>query len=300
MMITAPNSESPRGHVGHQPIRLLGNSDKSEVLNFLSARPLHTFIMSSWIADNGVDSPLNRGNFYGYRDASGQLDGVALIGHVTLFETKSDTALAGFTDLTQKCSFARTVLSEAETMSRFMTLNENSSRAPRRICRELLLEKQNPESLNLVSSLRPATSADLDLVVPVHAQLAFEESGVNPLAVDASGFRKRCARRLQQGRVWVAIENGRLKFKADVVSNTPDVVYLEGVYVSAEHRGNGYGARCMTQITNHLLEQTKAVCILVNEVNSAAQKSYHKAGFRFREYYDTVFLNPQYEQGAPA
>jgi len=152
--------------------------------------------MSSWIADNGVDSPLNRGNFYGYRDASGQLDGVALIGHVTLFETKSDTALAGFTDLTQKCSFARTVLSEAETMSRFMTLNENSSRAPRRICRELLLEKQNPESLNLVSSLRPATSADLDLVVPVHAQLAFEESGVNPLAVDASGFRKRCARRL--------------------------------------------------------------------------------------------------------
>jgi len=91
-----------------------------------------------------------------------------------------------------------------------------------------------------------------------------------------------------------------LKFKADVVSETPDVVYLEGVYVSAEHRGNGYGARCMTQITNHLLEQTKAVCILVNEVNSAAQKSYHKAGFRFREYYDTVFLNPQYEQGAPA
>jgi len=256
--------------------------------------------MASWIADNGVVSPLNRGKFYGYRDRSGQLEGVALIGHVTLFETKSDAALVAFTGLTQKCSIAHTVLSEADTMSRFMTLNEDGNRSPRRICRELLLEKSVPESVNIVSSLRPATSEDLDLVVPVHAQTAFEESGVNPLTVDASGFRKRCARRIQQGRVWVAIENGRLKFKADVVSNTPDVVYLEGVYVSAEHRGNGYGARCMTQITNHLLERTKAVCILVNEVNSAAQKSYHKAGFRFREYYDTVFLNPQPEQGAPA
>jgi len=289
------NSESPQGHFGHQPVQLLGNEHKSEVLNFLSARPLHTFVMASWIADNGVVSPLNRGNFYGYRDAAGQLEGVALIGHITLFETKSDAALVGFTGLTQKCSIAHTVLSEADTMSRFMTLNEGGNRAPRRICRELLLEKRVSESLNLVPSLRPATSAELDLVVPVHAQSAFEESGVNPLTVDAVGFRKRCARRIQQGRVWVAIENGRLEFKADVVSETPEVVYLEGVYVSPEHRGNGYGSRCLTQLTNHLLERTKSVCVLVNETNSAAQKSYIKAGYRFREYYDTVFLNPLHE-----
>jgi predicted GNAT family acetyltransferase len=90
--------------------------------------------------------------------------------------------------------------------------------------------------------------------------------------------------------VWVSIENGRLKFKADVVSDTPDVVYLEGVYVSAEHRSNGYGARCLTQVTNYLLERTKSVCLLVNETNSAAQKSYQKAGYQFREHYDTLFL----------
>jgi hypothetical protein len=65
-------------------------------------------------------------------------------------------------------------------MSRFMTLNQDGNRAPRRICRELLLEKRVPESLNLVPSLRTATSADLDLIVPVHAKSAFEESGVNP------------------------------------------------------------------------------------------------------------------------
>jgi len=31
------NSESPQGHFGHQPVQLLGNEHKSEVLNFLSA-----------------------------------------------------------------------------------------------------------------------------------------------------------------------------------------------------------------------------------------------------------------------
>ena len=141
-----------------------------------------------------------------------------------------------------------------------------------------------------MQSLRPARSEDLELVVPIHAQTAFEESGVNPLDMDPSGFRERCARRIKQGRTWVAIEAGRLKFKADIVSDTPNVVYLEGVYVSPEHRGNGYGGRCMTQLTNHLLERTKSVCLLVNQKNSAAQASYRKAGYEFREYYDTLYL----------
>ena len=62
-------------------------------MDFLSARPLHTFIMSSWIKDNGLVSSLNRGTFYGYRDESRELRGVALVGHVTLFETRVDAAL---------------------------------------------------------------------------------------------------------------------------------------------------------------------------------------------------------------
>jgi hypothetical protein len=76
---------------------------------------------------------------------------VALIGHITLFETKSDAALVGFTGLTQKCSIAHTVLSEADTMSRFHDSQSEMVIALRgRICRELLLEKRVPESLNLV------------------------------------------------------------------------------------------------------------------------------------------------------
>ena len=292
----AVSRENPR-----QPLALddsawihpLDNRHKEEVLSFLGARPLHTFIMSSWIQDNGLVSSFNRGNFYGCRSTDGQLEGVALIGHVTLFETKTDAALAAFAYLTQTCLSAHVVLSEQNTVNGFLSYYTKQSPAPRLMCHEALLEKRTPENLNTVQSLRPATSEELELVVPIHAQTAFEESGVNPLDVDPSGFRERCARRIEKGRVWVAVEDGRLKFKADVVSDTPEVVYLEGVYVSAEHRGNGYGARCMTQLTNHLLERTKSVCLLVNQTNSVAQACYRKAGYEFREYYDTLYLDQQ-------
>src|SRR5437870_11005012 len=44
-------------------------------------------------------------------------------------------------------------------------------------------------------NLRPANLGDLSLIVPAHAAMAREESGVDPLQVDREGFRSRCRRR---------------------------------------------------------------------------------------------------------
>src|SRR5688500_13042268 len=85
---------------------------QEEVLNFLARRPEHTFVMSSWIRDNGLISSFNRGTFYGHRNAQGRLDGVALIGHVILFETNNESALSAFGRLARNCSSARVVMGE--------------------------------------------------------------------------------------------------------------------------------------------------------------------------------------------
>jgi hypothetical protein len=71
----------------------LNESNTQEVLGFLSIRPVHTVVMTSFINDNGIESELNRGKFFGYRNSSGSLEGVALIGHTTLIEARSDNAL---------------------------------------------------------------------------------------------------------------------------------------------------------------------------------------------------------------
>lgn len=287
-MQTVASNNQPSNAIG---LQALNDQHKPELMEFFAARPLQTFIQTSWINDNGVSSAHNRGTFYGYRNAQKQLEGVALIGHITLVEAQSDNALRAFAHVTQKCAAAHTVLGDAEQMGRFQNYYQQGGIAPRLICRELLFEKRAKENVVTVPSLRRATLEELELIVPVHAQSAFEESGVNPLDVDPRGFRQRCARRINLGRTWVAVEDDDLKFKADVISDTPEIVYLEGIYVSPEHRGNGFGARCMTQLTNLLLERTNAVCLLVNETNTSAQNCYRKAGYQFRDYYETLFLN---------
>src|SRR5215831_9429991 len=76
-----------------QGVQRLTDSDAAEVLDFLSRRPLNTFIMASFIRENGITSPAHRGEFYAYRNAFGALEGVALIGHLILLETNSDMAM---------------------------------------------------------------------------------------------------------------------------------------------------------------------------------------------------------------
>jgi predicted GNAT family acetyltransferase len=146
------------------------------------------------------------------------------------------------------------------------------------------------EAREPVENLRRATAAELDLVMPVQAELAFDESGINPLQVDPEGFRKRCLRRIEQGRTWVVIEDGKLIFKADVISRTADVNYLEGIWLSEERRANGNGLRFMSDLLRRLLEETKSICLLVNETNKHAQNFYRKCGFHFRATYETIFL----------
>jgi len=275
-----------------QSIQSLKDEHEAEVLDFLSAHPMLTFVMMGWINDNGLVSQLNRGNFYATRNGRGELDGVALIGHVTLLETKSDDSLSSFAKLARNCPSSFVVMGEEERIDRFMQFYAPEAPQSYRVGRELLFERRSRVHCeSSVPSLRRATLEELDLVVPVHAQMAFEESGVNPLEVDPLSFRDRCARRIHQGRVWVCIENQRLVFKADVVSDLAEVNYLEGVYVRPEDRGKGLGTACMRHVTNLLLSRTKSVCLLTREEEKAAQSCYVKAGYKLRDCYKTVFLD---------
>jgi hypothetical protein len=57
--------------------------------------------------------------------------------------------------------------------------------------------------------------------------MAFEEGGTSPLQRDPSGFRNRTARRIEKTACLGLIRTTVLIFKADVVSETPEVTYLE-------------------------------------------------------------------------
>jgi ribosomal protein S18 acetylase RimI-like enzyme len=272
-------------------VKPLANGEQSEVLNFLSQRAIHTVSMTSLIQDNGLENPFNRGTFYGCRDTEGQLEGVALVGHATLMETVSDRALASLAQVAQQCPNTHLIMGEKERVADFWVHYARSGRQQRLSCREWLFELNWPAAQHeTVSDLRPAKSSELELVMPVQAELAFAESGVNPLDVDPNGFRQRCLRRIQQERTWVVIQDDRLIFKADVISKTPPVVYLEGIWLHEDQRSNGSSVQFMNELSHKLFTDAKSICLLVNEDNKRAQSFYRKCGFRFRATYETIFL----------
>jgi ribosomal protein S18 acetylase RimI-like enzyme len=247
--------------------------------------------MMGLINDNGIVSPFNRGTFYGCRDLNGQLEGVALVGHATLMETVSDRALAALAQVARDCPNMHMIMGEKERVADFWSHYEETGRRQRLACREWLFELSWPvEARERVEGLRPATVAELELVMPVQAELAYAESGVNPLDVDPQGFRERCLRRIEQRRTWVVVENGLLVFKADVISKTPEVNYLEGIWLREDRRNKNLGTRFMSELMRQLLENTKSICLLVNETNEWAQGFYRKCGFHFRATYETIFL----------
>ena len=96
--------------------------------------------------------------------------------------------------------------------------------------RELMFEQRAPLEASVAPSARllPATLDDLERIVNINARMLFAECGVNPLVTDCEGFRRRLARRIEQGRVWVWAERERLLFKAEVIADTP-TIYLEGI-----------------------------------------------------------------------
>jgi predicted GNAT family acetyltransferase len=272
-------------------VQTLTNAHQQEALRFLATRPLHTVMLAGLIRDNGIESPLNRGQFYATRNEQGQINGLALIGHATLIETESVEALAAFAHVAKSCTNSHMLMGEQDKVEHFWDNYAAQRETPRLVCREMLYEQRWPvEVREVVRGLRQATLNDLDMIMPIHAQMAFEESGVNPMEKDAVGFRLRCARRIEQGRVFVWIEDGRLLFKADVVSDTPDGIYLEGIYVNEQERGKGYGLRCLSQLSRNLLARTKSICLLVNERNWKAQAFYLSAGYKLRATYETIFL----------
>jgi hypothetical protein len=120
LQITRTNSQQFFVPVSSRRIEPLREQHQDETLAFLATRAEHTFVMTGWILDNGLVSNLNRGTFYGHRNGLGQLDGVALIGHATLFETNNEVALAAFARLAQDCSSARVIMAGAEGLERFL------------------------------------------------------------------------------------------------------------------------------------------------------------------------------------
>ena len=265
--------------------------EEDEVLNALAAPSLTNVIMSGLVRDNGLAGVANRGHFYACRNEQKKLEGVALIGHSILFEAFSENAIQAFATVARGEESIHLLMGEHTAVQKFWHYYADEEQSPRLICPVLFLHRHAQfHGSESIPGLRPATSADLEHVVSAQAAMAFETSGVDPLKKDPVGFRERYLRRIEKGRVWVLIKNDRLVFKTDIIADTPEAAYIEGVYVSAEERGKGIGRTCVNTLGRILLQHTKAIYLFVEQENTRTRSFYMNLGFSTGGQYDLLYF----------
>jgi uncharacterized protein len=140
------------------------------------------------------------------------------------------------------------------------------------------------------TGIRPATAADLELLVPACAAAHREEIGIDPLRRDPDGFRWRTRSQIDEGRSWIWLEDGVICFKAEASAWTPSAVQLQQVWVDPELRNRGYAKRAMRDLCRLLLERAPSVCLFVRPENAPAIRVYEAVGMhRTISYRSLVF-----------
>jgi predicted GNAT family acetyltransferase len=140
------------------------------------------------------------------------------------------------------------------------------------------------------TGLRLATPDDLDLLLPVCAAAHELELGVDPLLRDPDGFRWRTLSQIEEGRSWVWLEDGVVRFKSEASAWTPTTVQLQQVWVDPAARRRGDGSRGLRDLCRLLLRTTPTVTLFVRRENEPAIALYDAIGMhRVLEYRSVLF-----------
>jgi ribosomal protein S18 acetylase RimI-like enzyme len=140
------------------------------------------------------------------------------------------------------------------------------------------------------SGLRPATSADLDLLVPACAAAFREEVGVDAYARDPVLFEWRTRTQIEEARSWLWEERGKILFKAEASAWTEKAVQLQQVWVDPGLRGRGYAKRALADLCRILLSTTPVVCLFVRPENGPAIRLYESTGMTRHGSYRTLIF----------
>jgi ribosomal protein S18 acetylase RimI-like enzyme len=226
------------------------------------------------------------GRFAALENGDGALHALC---HLGTNVVPSGNGCGAFAEVTARVS-PRMLIGEQEAVSELWEAARRRLPRPRedRLGQPVYVSRTPPGAGG--TGLRAATRADLDVLVPACARAHFEELGVDPLRRDPNGFRWRTRAQIEEGRSWVWVEDGVIRFKAEASAWTPEAVQLQQVWVDPPARRHGYAARALRDLIRLLLADVPSVCLFVRSENTAAIRLYETVGMEHVLDYRSVLF----------
>ena len=153
------------------------------------------------------------------------------------------------------------------------------------------MDRPSALGVELDERVRPATEAEVDLVMPAAAHMFEGEIGYPPYTGSGAAYRSALLSLIDRGHTYVAIEDGAVIFKADVGSVALGCAQLQGVWLAPHLRGQGLAVPLMASVVEQVMEtRARWVTLYVNDFNESARATYARVGFEDVGTFSTVLL----------
>ena len=250
-----------------------------QILTFCARSPVERVFLED-IARRGL------GRFASVADDTGELTALC---HVGANVVPSGEGCAAFA-VVAAGSAVRMLIGEAGAVSDLWLAARERMPVPRedRPHQPVYALDEPPEAGD--TPLRPALPSDLERLLPACAAAHRLELGIDPLVRDPEGFRRRTLSQIAEGRSWLWLDHGVIRFKAEVSAWTPSAVQVAQVWTDPEARGHGYADRGLRDLCRLLLERTPVVTLFVRTDNAPAIALYDRIGMRRELEYRSVLF----------
>lgn len=277
-------------------VRVLGRDDLDEALSVCALDPVANVFVASRLLTAGLASR-SAGEVWGYHDG-GRLRALCWSG-ANLVPVEADAgAVEAFAARARRggrqCS---SLVGPAPAVLAMWERLRGHWGPPREVRAEQpLMAIDGPPLVAADPLVRRSGPADLDAVLPACVAMFTEEVGYSPVAADGGALYGAQVRALvQAGRSFVRTDGpgpgGRVVFKAEIGSVSPQAVQVQGVWVDPADRGRGLAAPAMAAVVERARERfAPTVSLYVNAYNHRAERVYHRVGFRRRGTFATVLF----------
>ena len=264
-----------------EAVRLLDDRDLDAALEIAARDPVANCYVASRLEAVGADPRRLAAELWGYYEESRLLSLCYAGGNLWPVEATYDAAVQFAERARRAGRHCSSIVGSSDAVETMWSVLRSSWGPARDVRRQPLMAIDRRPLVEPLPGVRRVRIDELDTLLPASVAMFTEEVGVSPIGSDGGAlYRARVAELIAEGYAFALIDQGRVRFKAEVGSATSQACQIQGVWTEPQSRGQGLGAAGTAAVVNLALDSiAPVVSLYVNDYNLPARRAYERVGF---------------------